>query len=401
MLFRSPLLLGLRCFRASWKETYVTTRQRIATDNRVPHWSFFSYHSAEGGPEIGGSWLEHNADSFTYYRNMIDVVSPKGPGRVQVHPVRSVAITTDRYVVHPYLDRGLVFANHELEQNMGLIWSQFTDYESTVGWHAACDSAFQAMYTQMPEVVSSGNFLLELRETRALIPKIEKSLAKTVSGGFLNFSFGWKPLIGDLQDFSKLIRVIAARLDYLRGTYGRRTRVGYSTKIDFGHIGEEITYAPYIGRATIYKLVSHEAKFTSGGYLYHTLKLPYNEDTLLRAMIAGLGLNNPLKIAWNNLPYSFVVDWFAKIGGLLDRMAIPTFLEGEWTVSGVTTSLKETYIFQVIQHSTELDVKTVVGYVKANRYNRHVGLPVGVGTSLLLPDTKQQLLALALIHQRL
>lgn len=45
-----------------------------------------------------------------------------------------------------------------------------------------------------------------------------------------------------------------------------------------------------------------------------------NPDLLLPAKV---GLTNPLSVAWELIPFSFVVDWFLPIGKYLDALDVP------------------------------------------------------------------------------
>jgi hypothetical protein len=45
----------------------------------------------------------------------------------------------------------------------------------------------------------------------------------------------------------------------------------------------------------------------------------------------SLGLLDPLSVAWEILPWSFVVDWFYPVGTFLDNLSIIPQLEGRFT----------------------------------------------------------------------
>lgn len=70
-------------------------------------------------------------------------------------------------------------------------------------------------------------------------------------------------------------------------------------------------------------------------------------DNDLKMSLVSLGITNPLVVAWEVVPYSFVVDWFLPIGAWLDSLdamlgytqcytSITTFNETKWTDTGVS-----------------------------------------------------------------
>jgi hypothetical protein len=59
--------------------------------------------------------------------------------------------------------------------------------------------------------------------------------------------------------------------------------------------------------------------------------LTYRLDSADRALLAQTGIDNPALLAWELLPYSFVVDWFLPVGNYLQSLtdfAGFTFVDG-------------------------------------------------------------------------
>lgn len=261
---------------------------------------------------------------------------------------------------------------------------------------ALADEAFDALAPQIPQEVSLPNFLYELRELADLIPKIEASLLKQVAGGYLTYSFGYKPLIGDLQKLANLADTVAARLQYLRDTWGRETRISFE--------GSWETTAPseiYYPGGESYRYRRHSIRtiYRAGGYLFHQLEDLDGKIGLLRGMAGALGFNNPLGVLWEAIPFSFVVDWFTRIGNAISRTAVQPFV-GPWELRRVTHSY-------LISGKWSLSVEYPSGYTPQSYvsdegtftlYHREVGLPVPAGiinTEGL--TSNQQTLAAALI----
>lgn len=268
---------------------------------------------------------------------------------------------------------------------------------------ALADDAFDALVPQIPQEVSLPNFLYELRELTDLIPKIEGSLVKQAASGYLTYSFGYKPLIGDLQKLANLAETVAARLQYLRDTWGRETRISFQSSWETT-APSEILLTGAEGPANYrYKRQSIRTIFRAGGYLFHQLEDLDGKIGMLRGLVGALGFNNPLGVLWEAIPFSFVVDWFTRIGNAISQSAVQPFV-GPWEIRRVTHSY-------TIHGQWSLDVEFPAGYspVKYTSdsgtytlYQRVTGLPVPAG--LLNTEgltSNQQTLAAALIGSSL
>lgn len=56
------------------------------------------------------------------------------------------------------------------------------------------------------------------------------------------------------------------------------------------------------------------------GTQYAFVRLDYELSSPALAVFSSLGLTNPLEIAWELVPYSFVVDWFLPVGSWLSSL---------------------------------------------------------------------------------
>lgn len=242
----------------------------------------------------------------------------------------------------------------------------------------------QALYkfeTQFPEEISLPNFFWELKEIGGLIPRISSSFTKMLAGGFLNWEFGWKPFLSDLATLGSLANAVADRLEQLRKTYGKVTRLGY--------------YAPEWWTPSI---PSHTFPTTSwnglqveiqptfvrsdlrvGALFFH--KIPYLNDIIgtIRAFVGALGLNNPLKTVWQAMPFSFVIDWFTTFGSTLDAVAVLQDKTVDWRIWNVNWSMKTRHRFDVYQvnhpNGQEEFFRTKIGRGEAKCYHRTLGYP--------------------------
>lgn len=168
-----------------------------------------------------------------------------------------------------------------------------------------------------------GLTLIDWRSSLSLITGALRSLAskadrktlyykKRSSALYLEGVFGWLPLMQDIYDACEVLSG-AHRSSPARG---RSSMVFTTTKND-----------------TNYRCLVQ----TELGAMVGAQGRVLNPNL---ALLSDLGLINPAAIAWDKVPYSFVVNWFIPVGGYLNSL---TDLVGyELTDTFVTTFVKKT-----------------------------------------------------------
>lgn len=151
---------------------------------------------------------------------------------------------------------------------------------------------------------------------------------KSISGEFLNFEFGWQPLLADILDVCKAAVDSHEILQKYHAGSGHHTRKGYH----FPH--EIVTTDPVLRTTSAYSInpsnvswkvgkIYYESSsdmeiWFSGCYYYHLPQSP--EDMSRSAKFAEyanqvLGIRAPtLEDVWNLSPWSWAVDWAANTG---------------------------------------------------------------------------------------
>jgi len=149
------------------------------------------------------------------------------------------------------------------------------------------------------------------RRIRKYTKSYSENQSKAIASGWLELQYGWKPLLSDIYGSAELIAQkqvrevrnrVATKAHEIAETTGTSGPLYYG-----GEIRSRCTR-----RVTI-KYVS----YFSTPSVNHTL--------------AQVGITNPLLIAWELAPWSFVVDWFIPIGNYissLDAVSGLTFEKG-------------------------------------------------------------------------
>lgn len=152
--------------------------------------------------------------------------------------------------------------------------------------------------------------------------KTRANFLKAVSGSWLEYSFGWKPLMHDIKDAAEAFAKSSSDPIYQHfsvtenQTYTRPKVLVYNGGIAEGGAISARVYAQarmdcsvrYCGSATVKTSVpnAHAARF-------------------------GTGMPSFVPAAWELMPYSFLIDYFTNIGDCLDAWAIAQYTTFRWT----------------------------------------------------------------------
>jgi hypothetical protein len=158
-----------------------------------------------------------------------------------------------------------------------------------------------------------GDFATAARQLGAS-PRTSKLKPSDVSGRWLELQYGWLPTLSDSYEAAKAFEAISAGPQSTRF----RSSVVYHGDATWG--GPHATLQIRLKQSRTYQL---------------TYEL---EEEL--SFSRQLGLLDPLSIAWEMIPYSFVVDWFIPIGTYLETLNQASKLKGRWMISeSKTTSM--------------------------------------------------------------
>jgi hypothetical protein len=173
------------------------------------------------------------------------------------------------------------------------------------------------------------NFLFEFKDLPGMWRNLGEVLskhrsAKDFSNGYLAYSFGWAPLVSDLKKLWALTQDIEKRCAYLRrlenGTYIRRTigdrEVQHTLTVD----GHSVTDAggTYLVQSDVRVREFQKVWFTCNAKLLNPLPDASNMRAEVTRILLGLTPGSSYSIAWNALPWSWLLDYFANIGDFLE-----------------------------------------------------------------------------------
>lgn len=137
---------------------------------------------------------------------------------------------------------------------------------------------------------------------RAKKGSIRRGVKETPQGLYLEYMYGWKPLITDLANAVGSVKK-AFNPPLLLSVQGFNSQKGEGTRASKGYHRQD---------SGEYKEIAF-------------VKMVCQLDSKYKYAAQGLGLN-PLTTAWELVPWSFVADWVVPIGSVLENLSAPAGL---------------------------------------------------------------------------
>lgn len=138
----------------------------------------------------------------------------------------------------------------------------------------------------------------------------------SLSDWWLEYHFGWQPLLADIHGG------IA------------QAQEGFRHKAQVFSVSRTVTRSSSGPGSIPGPLAWSEIKVQGNSFQSTRVKLYARISNETLANASSIGILNPLQIAWELVPYSFVVDWFMPVGSFLETL---TDTAGLTFVSGVRT----------------------------------------------------------------
>jgi len=166
------------------------------------------------------------------------------------------------------------------------------------------------------------------------------SFTKTLAENWLELQYGWKPLLQDIEGSIRSLKTFVANDPTIatgRGSAMHKTTAPITPilwGVGVGH-GETV--------------VKSRTKFG----------LRYTVDSRLKSLAAQTGFTNPINLAWEILPFSFVYDWFHPIGPFLEMFSA---FDGLAFKDGFRTQYTTQEVFVGLNYSG--DVQLALGHLR-------------------------------------
>lgn len=169
------------------------------------------------------------------------------------------------------------------------------------------------------------------RNRRIRLKRSGLDLEQFAASTWLEYSYGWKPLLKDFYDQAKnLAEILTERQNVIR--------------VARAHARTQRVYTENITRSD--KLWSNLKRVVVTNSVTYIVRyrIPNGANTVGNVF----GLQNPLLVAWELIPFSFVADWFLPVGDFLNQISAYDGLE---FAGGVKT----------FKRNSEITCKTTLG----------------------------------------
>jgi len=158
---------------------------------------------------------------------------------------------------------------------------------------------------------------------------------KIVAGTWLEFTFGWVPLIRDVQDASRALARVVSNIPPLE-------KVSVTVKDE----STDIVAGSYsVGQSSW--SFDNVTKTQVKSACYGAINLSVSRPTSVLSAF-GLRPHDFFPTVWELIPYSFVIDYFTNIGDMIAAVSFPTSYLAWWGQTNVRRSSCSSENFQDI-----------------------------------------------------
>jgi len=286
--------------------------------------SFFQLvaHSRKPAPYIG----DHRT-AYDYWRGIETVVTDT-PYLLHSHYVNPVDGLTSNYdyISNEFISKRHTPFNYDPVYKPGLIdnaWDQAvnTALLSIKGRSAEVGAALGELKPTVEALANTAmrgaNFIRHMRRGRwkeaaddlgISLKAFNTNRGKALADYWLAYAYGWRPLAGTMYDIQETFSGAVQRISNIVEGTGS-AKVGESHRFVYGNWNVEGDWD--CGCRAVFKATLTNPKV---------------------ALLNSIGLTNPVSVAWELVPFSFVVDWFMPVGNTLEAMTAGHGLEwlGGW-----------------------------------------------------------------------
>jgi hypothetical protein len=150
----------------------------------------------------------------------------------------------------------------------------------------------------------------KVKRSRSSSRKKREALSDMVSDTWLEYSFGWVPLLSDIDDAAKALAESGTKFP--------------PWKMVKGYGSERIQWRDSIltvSSATLPSMRYSSKQFTKAEVIYYG-QVGVNTSSVANPQRVGFDSSNWVPTLWELVPYSFLIDYFANIDDIIDAVTL-------------------------------------------------------------------------------
>jgi hypothetical protein len=197
---------------------------------------------------------------------------------------------------------------------------------------------------EAPELVTGLKSLyknVNVQDVGPMTKRAQKDLLRRgtsfLSSGFLYYAFGVAPLISDMRKISKSLKSLDSKIKKVSkaseqyvtardkkvgkfGGFNRSGNAGEGPSFDFTSVswGGGSQYGGEQVQLQVIPVIEPTVIATVHGT--YDWGFGSASEKKLSYLISRFGANGPASFVWEKIPYSFVVDWFVDLSGVIDAL---------------------------------------------------------------------------------
>lgn len=167
------------------------------------------------------------------------------------------------------------------------------------------------------------NNLWEFKEVARLAEPLGANVKswsiKDIPNAHLWYSFGIKPLMKDMESLVKVLKSLTERLTWFRKNHGKPVKVQFSKDLSTSIRPTNKIVDWSLGK-TSYVYKNYRCKYHAYALIVYDVSQLSDLELQAKILLHSFGVDKPLSVLWEAMPYSFVLDWFVKLGDWINRL---------------------------------------------------------------------------------
>lgn len=267
-----------------------------------------------------------NQSSYTYKETLYTII-----GTVQATRSQSLFGCFDAYGLSPYTGSD-IFADVDNRALMGFnskCLAAQTSLQAQVSLGELKESI--GMIQDRSKKIANGieNYFSTLRKRRGRLSRA--AIVKMLADSWLEYSFGWKPLVADIDGAAKAL----AKSQYQRPA---RQFVRFTASGNASQSGQP-TSQSFAGNYTVTR-ISQRRKSEVFVKYYGIVDAPSDRNYILKQF--GWTWDDFVPTVWELIPYSFLVDYFSNVGEIIQAFSYGS-CGTRWVSRGIKTTSESAY----------------------------------------------------------